>query len=311
MKFANISLILLFSLTSCLAAAKGMEDPVTGSRFDLILLQESLDADEALLKQLEPFLGDLDRASLAKLGCEAPGLGLANPILVPLVSAIGARLYDKYQNAKLKKLEQLKKDSRNEYSTTAYLTSTQLKDVKCAILLRYVESGDEINPGLVAIIRFDHKLNAASEPKAFTIKPVHLDLKNATVKTLSPKKHDQVAMIDIGIGLSLKAAIDDQTKPSAGILTTASSVGIDNVKFNSKDRCKLEVKENAKEVGGCKESDLLPHYSADTVVSLTFSVAEVGHVGIDFDTRKAEIEALKEAYGPAISDAITEALSEE
>jgi hypothetical protein len=76
---------------------------------------------------------------------------------------------------------------------------------------------------------------------------------------------------------------------------------------------KLEIGDKAKPVtcaDDCPVSDLIPYPLDDGPCSVSFAVTETGDVGFDIDARIAEITAIKEALGPAVTAALTEALKE-
>ena len=57
---------------------------------------------------------------------------------------------------------------------------------------------------------------------------------------------------------------------------------------------------------------MIPYPKKDgSIVSVAMSIAETGHVGIDFDQREAELKAIKEALGPALKEGLTTALTKE
>jgi hypothetical protein len=55
----------------------------------------------------------------------------------------------------------------------------------------------------------------------------------------------------------------------------------------------------------CPKSDLVV-YPNENPVSVTFSVTETGKIGYNIDQNIAELNAIKEAIGPAIKDALKE-----
>ena len=186
----------------------------------------------------------------------------------------------------------------NEYSKTIYVNSIELKKLKCAVLVRYSNKKDsqEIDKGIYSVIKFDHKLNSAEQIKAFTFTPTTFAANNATVKTLTDRKKPGSAKISAAIAVTLKAITQDENKLPAVSPLGAASVGLSKVLLNGSDKCLEDA--------ACEESDLIPHIETDTVLALSIGVSEVGHVGIDFDKREAEINAIKEAYGPALKESV-------
>ena len=309
MRALKLSFFSYISLLICnFSYAADYGNPVENSSMALFLTFEDKSHSIEVDNELRKLLPDKERPNLESIGCVKPEQNnnalWVGPALIPVITAIGGRLFDKYQDAKLDRLKKLKKDSTNEYSKTIYLNSTQLKTVKCALLFRYTLD-DKKNPqnGFVAYLKFDHKKNYNNISKGFTFTPVHLAATNTTVKTITNKKQPLKSTITTAIAVSVKAVTEDKHKLATISSLGAASVGISNVVLDGKEKCV--------EKSDCEESDLIPHIDNDTVVALSVSVSEMGHVGIDFDKEEAEINAIKAAYGPALKESLSALLTKE
>lgn len=295
-----------YLVTSGFSYAVDYGSPVEDSSFSVFLLfDKDVMSSESSNQELVKFLTEDDAANLVKFNClKSPDEKVwVAAALVPLITTMAGRIYEKYQDAKLDKLKKLKKESMNEYSKTLYLNSLELKKLKCAILVRYSDKKDskekdnqEIDKGLYSVITFDHKINSAKQTKGFTFTPKIFTAQNTTVKTLTDKKKPGSSKISAAIAVTLKAITQDENKLPAVSPLGAASVGLSKVLLNGSDKCLEDA--------ACEESDLIPHIETDTVIALSIGVSEVGHVGIDFDKREAEINAIKEAYGPALKESI-------
>ncbi len=315
MRASGLISILILSL-SCFAYSKDLVKPVKDSKFEFILLKDDLNTDVKENARLSSLTGlTIDQATFGNLGCAPAGPGLAAATLIPIFAAVGTQIFEHYQDSKLEKLKKLKRDSQNEYSESLIVTTEQLKQAKCALLIRYSEKTDAnksvtVTPGLIALLRIEHQTNTAKQMMGYRIWPVYVQAHNATVVTLANKKVQP--KINLGFALTAKAVLPDANKSSSGLSVASTSTGITDVELG-KEPCDIKKMRESTEVGSgrCKRSDLMPHYDTDTVISLTMSVAEIGQTGIDFDAREAEIKAIREAYGPAIGDAITAGLEED
>ena len=276
--------------------------PVEDSSFSVFLFfEKNIASTNSHNEELIKLLTDDEKKHIAEMGCMGDPNTIktwVHPALVPLITTAAGRIFDKVQDAKLDKLKKLKKESMNEYAKTLYVNSIDLKKLKCAVLVRYSNKKDskEVERGLYSVIKFNNKSNAAKQIKGFTFTPEIFTAYNTTVKTLTDRKKPASAKISAAIAVTLKAITQDENKLPAVSPLGAASVGFRKVLLNGSDICLEEA--------ACEESDLIPHIDADTVVALTIGVSEVGYVGIDFDKREAEINAIKEAYGPALKESI-------
>jgi len=238
----------------------------------------------------------------------------AAPAFIPILATMGKYIFDNYQDKKLSKLEALKKASKSTYSGTAFLSAINLKNAQCAVLVRNYAVKDGKKEGLIIIAKINHFPKSGKE--AFSIEPTYIKAINSSAKTnkaeIAKKKGDvNHPKINLAIGLSVKAIGLSRNSGLPKLdAVGAGAVSVGNVELTVKGDNIITDGKNPCEKS-CPHSDLIPHVDGDQLVSVSMSVTESGQIGIGFDQRKAEITAIKEAFGSAISESLKEALSDD
>lgn len=250
-------------------------------------------SDSPLEKALQtPALRD---AVAGACGLDARTKSVESAILAPIAVALGRYVFDQIVDAHLKELEKLKKASSSTYSGTVFFNDgAVLKQKKCFLLLR-TKKDSEV-PTFVALIALrDHG------GTAFTIEPRYVQAANAVAVTAEDKP-----AIAASLGIAIKTVAKSKDSPLAEIAAAGQGVvsvtGVKLDKGASAFTC-MPPK--------CPSSDLVPYPPTKRPISVTVSVTETGDVGFDLDARTAEIKALKEALGPALTDALKEVVKEE
>ncbi len=217
---------------------------------------------------------------------------------VPLIVAAAKVVFDLYMDAKIRNEEKLKKAAQATYSERVILENNDLEHYGCALITR----GPKDKSGEFAALI---KLQKVTE-KAFVAKPVYIGAKTAVAITskegpkTEPGDKNPPPSINVSIAVSVKGIGKQHELPILAPVGEGS-FSVATVKIGpSAERytCSGSL---------CPTSDLIP-YVGDVPSSLTISVNETGNIGHDFDQRSAELKALKEALGPALKDALTEAL---
>lgn len=227
------------------------------------------------------------------------------PALIPILASLGKLGFDQYLDSRQRKLDALKRASEASYSARVVLSTADLIEARCALLVRYQEN--EATPGLAALLHLkDVSVLPASGtvPRgiAFVLMPVYLRAhssvaitRNATAD--SPEK----------IGVSIAVTVQGMGKHESGlpqILPTGLGlVTIPNVQL-AKDAKPLFCDPQSQ--GQCQTSDLLLYPTGSVLASIAVAISEKGDTGIDFDTAASELKAIKEALGPALGQALTE-----
>jgi hypothetical protein len=221
--------------------------------------------------------------------------------LIPVIATIGKRIIDGIVDKRVSYLKALQKRSTKSYSQTHFISSDELASIRCLVIRRIknvdTASKDSVGDGVsfTAVLKVE-KIN--SNDKAFYVRPIFVKADDAVVPVLKGSK-----TLNASIAISLKSiGIKDNGLPvleefGSGVLTVPDIVVGDGSKCTSKDK-----------KGVCNASGMLPISNLAAPVSITLAVTEAGQLGIDFDVRIAELEALKEAYGTAVFDGITAVL---
>jgi len=236
---------------------------------------------------------------------------LVGPILVPLITTLAKYIFDNIQDKKIERLEALKRASKSTYSGNAFLSSTELQRVRCAVLVRSSMVNGKKKPGLIIVVKIRHLLEA--ENQAFYIQPTFIKANNSSAKTKKGKVSVDGKLnhprINIAIGFVLKAISSDRDSGFPRLKTVGTGAAtVGNVELPTKKEGGIANGKNPC-LESCSHSGLIPHVDGGQIVSISMAITETGQVGIDFDRRKAEITAIKEAFGPAIKDSLKEALS--
>lgn len=245
-----------------------------------------------------------------------------------IAAPVGKLLFDWMLDNKRRKLEGLKKAAQTQYSAKLILSNAPLSNFRCAVLVRYKEKlpteSDLPTPetkeqvGLVGVIQLISKPDSsatqtereeAEPPSAFVLKPIYVRAESAAVVTARPGKKEgseKPAQIDAAIALSVKA-IGQNVSGLPGLVTVGEGVvSVPNIPLGHVGKVTL-CQENCEPESATDTSDLIPYPPAKAVTSVTMSITETGHVGINFDQRTAELKAVQEALGPALKDSIKEA----
>lgn len=239
---------------------------------------------------------------------EATGLAIAAPVF----ASAGKLFFDLYMEKRAVDLKALKKRAQQTYSDTIFLPTEDFQRCECAVLSRYGKTDAETHPGLIAVVKLK-KYETTVKTDSFTIQPVYLKAFNSMALTAGrePKNSkkgkggkvsDLEYPMNVSIGFAVKT-IGMQESELPGLFSVGEgSVSVPNLKIGPE----------AESFGcsnDCPTSDLMPLLgSGGKTLSVSMSVTETGDVGIDFDRKEAEIAAIKEALGPAVSSAITKAL---
>lgn len=283
----------LFALIACLitpslAHAQKFEELAGKSKLGILLLTSTTIIQDKSLNQLS----DAQKEILKTSKCiESPRDAIADELFGTFasiaVAAVG-HIYEKIMDEKLAKLERLKKNSQNEYSSSLAVTSEELKSASCAVLFR----NDDKKEGLFVVLKLNPKKDKAKNAAGFTFTPIHLSVDKPTVSTKKEKK--STSKINVTAAISIKAVLPGEHGIETVNAIGASAVAMSNVELASKSN-HCSIKE-------CFESDLIPYVTKDTVVSVSISVRETGITGINFDAQESKLKAIKAAYGPAITE---------
>jgi hypothetical protein len=219
----------------------------------------------------------------------------ANPLLIPLLATVAKQIYVSSVAKAEKELEVLKKSSTKSYSHTFFTDTNYLQGIDCIVIRRSSkDTNNQDVPNLVAILKLSSILEDSS---AFYIEPIWVKASNAIVPT--QKKNPT---INVSFAISLKTIAPNDSGVQVVNEFGSAAMTVSGLKTdNTTTKCNNIADR-------CAPSGLLPHQPNKKPISLSIAVTEQGNLGIDFDTRKAELAALKEAYGTAIYDGVKAAL---
>jgi hypothetical protein len=223
-------------------------------------------------------------------------------VLAPIAIALGRLIFDQIAEAELKKLEKLKKASSATYSGTVFFEDDSVLKLKdCLLLVRTDDKSGKIGFAALLAIR-------KHGTSAFTIEPRFVRASNAVAVT-APDKPE----IGVSLAIAIKTVGKSRTTSQPELIAAGQgAVSVSGVSLTEGATPYLCPDPKAPSIGArqCPSSDLIPYPESKDkrAVSVTFSVTETGNVGFDMDARTAEIKALKEAIGPALSEALKEAV---
>jgi len=231
---------------------------------------------------------------------------VAIAVAAPIITAAGKLAVDWYFEQQKRNVERIIKASEASYSITTLLSPAQLHDTKCILITRSLKNEgastntknvtDTSEEQLVALIRVNDvgsiKAGSDLETNVLTFTPTNVKVKSSIAWTRKVEK----PTIGISIGISLKAIGKQQSDLMRLLPTGEDAINVGDVFLGegSDYKCGNE----------CRPSDLLPYPTKNGKISLTVSIVEKGFTGFDKDEALTEITALKEALGPAFSDAI-------
>lgn len=239
------------------------------------------------------------------------------PAAIPVLAAAGKTIYNYFLDKSLERVEKLEKAATQTYSSRVFLTSEMLSSLGCAVFVRYSDDEKTRKRALTAylIMQLDDVYGTAFSmtPKSGRFYDAVAVSKKTNIvqgdsSELFPVSQSQAGKPDIPL-INASVAIAVKT---IGI----TKEGVPNM-FNVGDGVvtisNIEVGPHGKAFSEeYDSSDLIPYpEQRNKAVSLTVSITEVGHTGIKFDKAKAELTAIKEAIGPAISSAIETGLKEQ
>lgn len=219
---------------------------------------------------------------------ESSGDGFS-PSLIPLVGQLAKFTFDSVLISNKNKLDALKKASQKSYSGLTVVDPDFLQNATCLLLLRESEQEGEKFLGSAVLLKIKHYGD-----EAFTFSPIYVNAFNTVAITKNSKEESGEVKISIAVSLKSVGIKDNGLREldtiGAGVVT------IPKVTLGSTDNNACSDQ--------CLYSDLIPYPNDGVYSSLSVSIVETGSVGINFDLRSAEIEALKAAFGPAIEEAI-------
>jgi hypothetical protein len=241
--------------------------------------------DNALRNQIETLCANRSRNSAHPTAVP--------PTVIPIVVAAGRFLFDQFAERRLKEVEELKTAASQSYSSTVIFESgAQLRKQVAVLLIRHKDGDDTAT--FAALL----KVRQRGSGKAFTIEPIYVRASNAVAITSK-----DAGAISASLALAIKSLTKGKDGPVALVASGQGAVTVAKLEIGAKTNPFVCADD-------CPGSDLIPYPPFDEPCSVSFAVTETGDLGFDIDAKIAERKALKEALGPAITEAFTVALKE-
>lgn len=284
-------------LSGCISLTSFTKHPDSGVSAQVVKVVHQIEyrsrTDAELEKALQkPGLPDaLTRAC----GLDVTTKSVESAVLAPIAVALGRYVFDQIVDAHLKELEKLKKASSSTYSGTVFFNDgAVLKQKKCFLILRTGKDSDV--PTFLALIALRDHGGAA-----FTVEPRYVQAANAVAVTAEDKP-----ALAVSLGMAIKTVAKVKDSPLAEVAAAGQgAVSVTGVKLDKGGSAFTCAPPK------CPTSDLVPYPPAKRPISVTISITETGDVGFDLDARSAEIKALKEALGPALTEALKEVVKDD
>jgi len=152
--------------------------------------------------------------------------------------------------------------------------------------------------------------------RALILQPAAVYLSEPAALTLKAQDSSGPARVDLAIAVGTKSLAKHPNGLRGVFPVAAASVSIADVPVDSKEPhtkvCRGQpsngsATDSSEGAAACYD---FPHFEMlalpglDMPVSLGISVTEQGHVGIDFDRRSAELDAISDLFGPAIRESV-------
>jgi hypothetical protein len=270
-------------------------------------VKQVLDADEGLKKRVTDECGPTTVVSKVTPGS------------IPLIGGLSKLLFNLYIDRQINAAAKLQKAAQANYSAHAILMPGELGTKPCILLVRTAsisknrssQSGTVPDaPGLVALLKMD----LMDDNTAFVMRPLYIKASNAVAVT-KRETEGSPAAIDLSLAISIRAVGKQLTGFNGLVPVGEGVVSVTDIKLGSgaaecfKANGKKDIKGMTTDTD-CPRSDLIAAPTKQAWVSMAMGVTETGKIGVDFDQAAAELKAIKEALGPALSESIKKYLED-
>ncbi len=266
------------------------------------------------LKENDSFLAEYPSAKeLLKNECayEPPASAGSRSIASPvpeLGAAVVGGAVNLITNELHRRADEIDKGSKPEPYTGREILSSQLAlSAKCAVFMRYTPivaktSGGKAGIRFMMIATFQKQSDPTGRSAAMQMRPVFTRARDSVAWAAASKSAMVAPRMDVAIGIALKC-----NGQSASGTPRIDVVGADTMKIRRLCIGPKPAEDNQCVQNGAviEPSDLIPLPPPDRVCSLTFSIAEIGDVGLfDKEYAQAQLRALHEALGPGIAEVV-------
>ncbi|AZG16562.1 hypothetical protein [Cupriavidus pauculus] len=211
----------------------------------------------------------------------------------PAFLVSGTRLVtDLYTNPDDSRPEQRKRDAIDASGVDVGFSAAGFRGVRCVVLARYAEGDAPAQPGLLAVLAIEQKLQDGKFTDYFRFRPLHVRAANATAKTAAGGG-GQAAQVTLAFALvARQLVVDNQGAARFAELGSAATTVA---------RVRLDGEATTCAPGQCSGmSPPVPVPVAKGTVVVALGVSEagnVGDVGADIDQARLEQEAIQAARG--------------
>ena len=226
----------------------------------------------------------------------------AEVVILPIVAAVGKLVINNYIDDITYKAEALVKGAKKGYAVTNFMSNDDLKNVNCLMIARNSDLKKEIKGHMNYGSDYDMLVMLKKEEvgeSGFYLRPLYAEIDNSVAIT---DVNDPT--IDLTLGLSSKTFGSQQSK-IPGLFSLGEAVmTIPNMSFEYDKKSKTKRFKDMNNLIKIK-SEMVPYAAkGDDRISLTVSVVETGNVGFSFEQAKTELQAIKDALGPAVETSI-------
>ncbi|MFU6384631.1 hypothetical protein ACM78Z_27240 [Pseudomonas aeruginosa] len=233
---------------------------------------------------------------------EGPGIQALSAVIAPVV---GKLLFDLYMDKQARDLDALKESAEKSYHGRMVLHADSLQRAvsrgRCFVLIR--TSDDDKVPQFISVLKLERAplgLIPGHAVEAFAFRPTYVAARSAVAVT----RKAEDARISVSLALSVRGiGRQDNGLPSfAQVGEAATTIP------------KLPIGRPISPQGAscyakrCPISDPIPLVTGTSTLVVGIGITEKGDIGVEFDSAKSELSAIKAAMGPVISDVLKEKL---
>jgi hypothetical protein len=234
---------------------------------------------------------------------DGPGIQGTSAIILP---AVGKLLFDLYMDKQVRDLDALKAAAEKSYHGRMVVSADTLQGAvsggHCLVLTRSL-ANDKV-PEFVAVLaleRAPRQRVIGQAVKAFVFKPTYVAARSAVAVT----RQAEDAKVSVAFALSVRGLGKQDNGLPAFAQVGEAAVTVPGVSLSAGTPLADAACSGKKE---CPGSDPLPLLDGKEPVAIGVGVTETGDIGVDFDAAKSELNAIKAAIGPVVSDVLKEKL---
>lgn len=230
-----------------------------------------------------------------------------------LALAMGTAVFTIATDAINSKVDEINERASAVYSAQDNILTSELKKVKCISITRSVpagknnESSDTQLSILIALNKFGERYDSSGKITApaigFQIAPLYISSKKSLALTKCDNcpstTQNREGKIAVSVAIAQSTITESQLKPLGKDVFTVSNI---NVGENQTKPSTMSLRDIFSSKGTLGKP--IPYANDDQTVYLNFGVTETGTLAGKDAKAKAEIKALSEALGPAVTTLI-------